>query len=339
VRPSRRLSTRPLQATKLFFKVNDKAPDYWQIKFQDGDLVVEHKKTIANLSSLEYFNLEAVIPSPGLSLVTKLNLEKNREKLEEHLQAIANIVGTGEWAFEADFLSLVPQLQQNSVERLGDIYYDQAMGYLVENFKKKLQQETTKEAFQEATSERKITFLINDKQNDYWEIAFKNGAVVVTHKKVIANLSSLEYFDIEKVLPVPGTFSLIAKLNMEQNREKLQENLERITKATGQEYTFDDASLEAVYSKLNDNNKERIGSLIYDQVLGYLASNFERSLKDEMVLEAFNEIATSHMITVEHKNPTPNYWAISFKNGNIVLTFQDMANLSAVEWFNIEPLL
>lgn len=104
------------------------------MKFENGDLVVEHKKQIANISNLEYYDLEKIIPSPGLSLITKLNLEKNKEKLEEHLQELAEAVGNGEWALEVDFLSIVPQLDSNTQERVGDIYYQNVLHNLVSKY-------------------------------------------------------------------------------------------------------------------------------------------------------------------------------------------------------------
>jgi len=325
---------------KVIIRVNEKIPDYWNVKLENGDVLVEHKKSMANMSSLEYFDLERVIPTPGLSLVTKLNLEKNKPKLDETLEELAQITGNGDWAFEVDFDAIVKQLDKGYGERVGDLYYSSALPYLVSNIKRRLaESETIKEAFGEVTTERKIIFEINDKQNPYWQITFKNGAILVTHKKSMANMSELEYYDFTEILPVPGTYSLVAKLNMEKNRPHLEENLARISKATGQEYTFDDSSLEAVYNTLSKDYQSRVGDLFYDQILRNLAANFERSLKDEMVLEAFNEVATAHQISIVQKKPTPNYWDISFKNGVVVLTFQDIVNVSTIEYFNIEPLL
>jgi len=325
-------------AHKIIFRVNDKSPNYWNIKFENGNVVVDHKKSIANISNLEYYDLEKVIPTPGLSLVVKLDIEKYKEKLDEKLAELSQITGN-DWAVEIDFDAIVPQLDEYARNSIGNIYYGQAFPALVSCIKTKLESESVKEAFNEATSERKVIFKVNDKQPSYWNIAFQNGSLVVSHKKSIANISNLEYYNLEEIIPVPGTFPLVAKLNIEKNRPVLDEHLQKISEATGQEYTFDDACLEALYPKLEDHSKARIGDVILKESMGYLAANLTKALKDEMVLEAFNEIATAHQITYKHQNPTPNYWAISFKDGVVVVSFQACANLSNLEYLNIESLL
>ncbi len=61
-----RKATRKIKKTKTFTKnikfvekqkvirVNDKINGYWAYKFENGDLVLEHKKYIANTSEAEY---------------------------------------------------------------------------------------------------------------------------------------------------------------------------------------------------------------------------------------------------------------------------------------------
>jgi len=151
-------------------------------------------------------------------------------------------------------------------------------------------------------------------------------------------LSELEYFPLETIIPVPGVFSLVAKLSVEANKPKLEEHLQAISKATGQEYTFDEGCIEKFYPKLDENEKTRVGSLFLDDAMSYLAKNLEKALKDEMVLEAWNEAASAHQVTIQQA-PIKNYWEISLKDGNIVLTFSKVANISSIEYFNIEPLL
>jgi len=326
-------------AHKIVFRVNDKNPDYWKIKFENGEVIVEHKKSIANISNLEYYALEKIIPVPGLRLVVKLDLEKYRPTLDENLEIISQATGSGDWTFEADFDAICTQLDQYNQDNIGQLYYQNVMGSLAKCIKNKLESETVKEAFNEATSEKKVIIKVNDKQAKYWIIAFQNGALVVSHKKSIANISELEYYNLEEIIPVPGAFSLVAKLSIETSRPKLEEHMQAISTATGQEYTFDDACLETIYPKLNDYNKARIGPLMLDDVMSKLAANLTKSLKDEMVLEAFNEVATAHQVTFRHQNPTKNYWDISLKDGAIIVSFQDIANISNLEYFNIEPLL
>jgi len=259
--------------------------------------------------------------------------------LDEALEEIAKATGTGDWSVEVDFEANLKQLDKYSQDHIGEIYYEQAIPNLAKNIKRNLESETIKEAFNEATSERKISIVVNDKQNGYWELTFKNGGLILSHKKSIANLSTIEYLELAKLIPVPGTLSLVAKLDIEKNREKLEEALQKIKEATGEDYSFDEASLEAIYPKLDKYNQERIGSTFYGDVLGNLAKNFERALKDDMVKEAFNEIATAHQVTVRCNPKLKGYWDIAFENGVVVVTFREIANISTIEYFNIEPLL
>lgn len=98
-----------------------------------------------------------------------------------------------------------------------------------------MKNELLKEAFIEATTSKRIEILCNDKLKDYWDIQFKDGGIIISHKKQIANISNLEYFDLAPIIPSPG-IPLVAKVNLnnEKNQTKLQENLEKINTATGQ---------------------------------------------------------------------------------------------------------
>jgi hypothetical protein len=326
---------------KVIFRVNDKQRDYWDVKFENGNLVTEHKKSIANINQLEYFALEDIIPTPGLPLVVKLNIEEYKPKEAESLERIAEATGAGDWVFEVDFDAIVPQLDPNTGKTIGRLYYQDCLPLLANNIKSKLSKsETLKEAFNEATSERKIVFRVVDKQAKYWDIVFQNGSLVVSHKKQIANVNDLEYFPLQDIIPVPGVLSLVAKLNVEESRPKLEEHLQVISTATGQEYTFDDSCLETFYPKLAANYQARIGSLFLDEVMHCLANNLQKSLKDEMVLEAFNEMTSAHQITFRAVDKLANYWDISLKDGLVILSFNpNISNVANIEYFNIERLL
>jgi len=328
---------------KIIFRVNDKIQTYWDCVFENGCLVIQHKKNIANVHELEYFNLIAIIPTPGLPLVTRLSLESHRKHMEENLEQITLLTGTGEWSFEADFEKIISQVpDKNFQNQIGDMYYNTCLSNVVGNLKRCLQSEITKEAFNEATSERKIIFRVNEKMKSYWEFLFENGALVLQHTKNICNIHEIEYFAIEKVIPVPGVFSLVARLEIEKHREFLQEALEKIKAATGEEYSFDEACLETLHKKIDPAHASQLGSIFLKSALANLASNLEKALKDDMVKEAFNEVATAHQITFAvDTNPKSNaWWSLAFQNGVVVVTCKPgIANMHELEYLNIEKLL
>jgi len=315
---------------------------YWTVKFEDGALAVTHKKNICNVYELGSYNLEDIIPSPGLPLVTRLDIDKHRENLEENLEQIRTITGESDWTVEIDFEKAL-QACPDQLKTIGCTYYKEVLGYLVSNLKKTLAKEATKEAFLEATNQRKIEIRVstNPKENKYWTIIFENGALVLVHKKNICNIYEVGSFDLVAIMPVPGILSLVARLNIQDSQEKLAEHLEAIKEATGEDYTVDDASIETVYKALaNENDKSNIGRTFYDEALAYLARNLKKSLADDMVKEAFNEVATAHQITFRPDAKAPNYWNIKFENGVVVLIFKpNLSNLYEIGSIDIEKLL
>jgi hypothetical protein len=330
-----------LEATperKIVVQLNDKIKDYWVFSFKNGGLLIEHKKSIANIHTVGYTDLKPLIPSPGgLSLVTRVNIEKNKENIDECLQEIAKAAGTEDWTFEPDYEKAAKELDKNTIDSIGDLYTEALKG-IKENIVRNMQKEAIKEAFNEATAERKIIIRVNDKCPDYWKFKFENGSILLEHKKSIANMHTISYQDIPEALPVPGVLTLVARLNISDNKEQLDNALERIKNATGEEYTFDDACLEEVFKKLPEV-KNNIGGFIYGDIMKGIADLIEKNMKDEMVKEAFNEISTGHQITVRIDPKQGTYWLIKFENGNLVVSGKAYCNIHEVANLNLEKLL
>jgi len=259
--------------------------------------------------------------------------------LKESLERINTAVGK-EFEFECDWSSIVPQLDANNKDRIGELYQKDVMKALADNIERFCKDETSKEAFYEATTANKIIIRINDKAAGYWIIKFDNGSVVVEHKKSIANLYEIGNFRLDQVMPVPGVLSLPARLNIQQNQEALQEHLETITTAAGEEYSFDDSCLETLYKAVDAGVKDRIGETFLREAMKHLADNLKKALVDDMVKEAFNEVATAHQITFRPDPKSSSYWAIKFENGVVVVIFKpSIANMYELGNFNIEKLL
>eukprot|EP00026_Physarum_polycephalum_P003638 Phypoly_transcript_03651.p1 GENE.Phypoly_transcript_03651~~Phypoly_transcript_03651.p1 ORF type:complete len:695 (+),score=161.19 Phypoly_transcript_03651:270-2354(+) len=323
---------------KITIQVNDKAKDYWVIAIKNGGVVLEHKRSIANLYQIGNIDLKPLIPSPGgLSLVTRVNIEKNAERVAEYLQEIAQAVGTEDWTLEPDYEKAVKEMEPHQVNSVGDTYAE-ALENLKKNIVERMKSETIKEAFTEATPERRIIIRINDKCPDYWKFKFENGAIILEHKKSIANLYQIGNQDLAAALPVPGVLSLLARLNLQEHREKLDEALEKIKNATGEEYTFDEACIEEVYKKIPEI-KQNIGSFMYDDVLPNVAKLIEQNMQDEMTKEAFNEVSTNHQITVRVDPKMNGYWQIKLENGDFVVYCRAYCNIYEIGNINLEKLL
>jgi len=275
----------------------------------------------------------------ALPLVIRKNIRDNEVFLRESLEKINNATGK-EFEFEADWGTVVSQLEQHSKDRIGELYQKDVMKNLADNIEKLCKNETSKEAFYEATSANKIIVKVNDKIPNYWKISFENGALVVEHKKSVGNLYEISNFNIIAVMPVPGVLSLTARLNIQQNQEALQEHLQTITTASGEDFSFDDSCLETLYKSVEGYAKDKLGELIMKDAMNQLATNIKKRLEDDMVKEAFNEVTTSHQITFRADAKAPNYWAIKFENGNLVVIFKpNVGNMYELGNFDFEKLL
>jgi len=225
----------------------------------------------------------------------------------------------------------------NVITTIGELYREALEG-LRTNIVRGVKNETVKEAFTEATPERKIAIRVNDKIADYWVFKFENGTLLLEHKKQIANIYQIANQNLPQALPVPGVLTLLARLNIQEKREKLEEAMEKIKNATGEEYTFDDSCVEDVYKKL-PNIGANIGQLLYEDVMTGVASLIEKNMKDEMVKEAFNEVSSSHQIIVRIDPKQSNYWEIKLENGNFIVSGKAYANTYEISNFNLEKLL
>jgi len=321
--------------------VNDKAPAYWVFKIENGDLILEHKKSICNTHDVTYFDLARIIPtqSGAIPLPVRKNIEKNREKQQEILDEIAKVTGSGEWVFEVDWTTVVPKLDNNTAERIGDIYIEEILNNVLTLFKNKLTNETTKEAFNEATSARTISIDVNDKQQQYWLLNIKDGGLVITHKKSICNTHDVSYYNLESIIPSPGLITLVAKLSLQSKRESLDAAMEKIKEATGEEFTFDETSVEGFYEKLDASQKNQIGDILYGEIIPNLAQNLKTRLADEMVKEAFQEITSAKQIAVRMNPKQANYWELIFENGVLVVSGKAICNIHDITYFDFEKLL
>ncbi|KAK5579658.1 hypothetical protein RB653_009343 [Dictyostelium firmibasis] len=301
---------------------------YWSWSFDNGDIVISFK-SVCNISDNANFDFIKVLPVPGVfSLAARLNMKENQEKFDNSFERIKQVTNI-DWSYDQESLEQVyPTLEDRNKEILGDIF-SQVFKYIADNITNRCKNEIALEAFIEATSNAKIVLRSNSKlAGTYWSWSFEKGDLVVTFKS-ICNISDNANFDFIKVLPVPGVFSLAARLNMKESLEKFESSFQRIKQVLHNDWSYDESSLEQVYPTLEEHNKLRVGE-IFSEVIKFVADNIvKRCSKEEMVLEALVETVTNSKI-VFRSNPklTGTYWSWSFENGDLVITFKSICNVS-----------
>eukprot|EP01132_Coremiostelium_polycephalum_P005671 gene5671-7057_t len=275
-----------------------------------------------------------------LSLVQRKSLRDHEPALKEALESIKNSTGE-EYQVEIDLEGIVSKFTDKwCAEDPGSFFYKNAITNFAYCVEQECKKDLTKEAFVEATPSRKITFRINeDKKNtDWWKIVIENGVVVLLFRIQPSNLGDISYLPLYKSIPVPGVYSLETRLNMKEYQEKWDEALESIKSATGETYTLDEASLEAVYPKVDENSKVYFGRFFGD-ILTNLAYCITEKCKDDMIKEAFVESTPKKTIKFAFDAKQSDYWVFKFTDGELVLSFKAIVNVSDISYYAFEKHL
>ncbi|KYR03082.1 hypothetical protein DLAC_00574 [Tieghemostelium lacteum] len=277
-----------------------------------------------------------------LTLNQRKSLRDSEPQLKEALESIK--ASTGEdYQVEIDYEALLATIPDDSKWLKEDpgFFNKTCVPNFASCLNNQLKEEILKEAFVEATAGRKITFRANtDKKNtDYWKLAIENENIVILFRPSIANVDEISYFPLAKFIPVPGVYSLLARLDLKENKEKFDEALESIKAATGDAWTYDEASLENVYKVLDANCQESVGRL-YSEILTNIAYNITEKCKDDMVKEAFVEATPNKTIVFGANKKQSDYWEYKFDNGNLVVSFRDyICNTGDVSYWDFTKLL
>ncbi|KAM9993704.1 hypothetical protein ACTFIZ_011683 [Dictyostelium cf. discoideum] len=299
---------------------------YWAWSFSNGDVVISFK-SVCNISDNSNFDFVKVLPVPGVfSLAARLSLKESQEKFDSAFERIKQVTNV-DWSYDQESLEQVyPTLEDRNKERVGEIVAE-ILKFAADNISKRCKNEITLESFNEATSNAKFVFRQNAKLNGYWVWSFENGDLVITFKS-ICNVSDNANFDFIKILPVPGVFSLAARLNLKESQDKFNSAFERIKQVTNMDWSYDEQSLEQVYPTLEDRNKERVGEIIAE-ILKYAADNIvKRCTKEEIALESFIETTSNAKFVFRQNAKLDGYWVWSFENGDLVITFKSICNVS-----------
>jgi len=274
-----------------------------------------------------------------LPLVARKSIRDNQEHLDAAVEKIKAALGV-EWTFEIDFETLLAKVTEDYPKSSpGECFYKEIATNVAECVERASKNDLVKEALIEANTNNKVVVLLNeDKKNStYWKYQFNNGTLELLFKS-ICNTSDITYFKLESIIPTPGVFSLPARMNLKASEEKFQEAFEKIKAATGQDWSYEESSLEEIYPSIEKSYQESIGD-IFSEITNYLASNIEKRLGDEMVKEAFLELNTNGKVVFKCNPKQSSYWDIKFESGNLVLSFRSICNTSDVAYFDFEKLL
>ncbi|KAM9997710.1 hypothetical protein ACTFIY_007359 [Dictyostelium cf. discoideum] len=268
-------------------------------------------------------------------------LQDNEESLKTNLALIEKSLGES-FAIEFDFEDIITKCNDSWVTNsCGSIFYKDVVGNLAKNMVKVGADPLIKEAFLAAVPNKKFVFICADeKLSSYWKYQFENGDCQILFRPKICNTNDVNTFKLETIIPTQGVYSLMTRLNIKTNEQKMKDNLSSVNKAlkSSSDWSIDESSLESVYPKVAEDLKNSFGH-IFAGIVEKVAANLSKRCADEMILEAVQEVTSNHTIVIKHDANLSGYWSWSFESGNIVITFKSITNTNDVQTFDFIKLL
>ncbi|KAN0027018.1 hypothetical protein ACTFIU_009697 [Dictyostelium citrinum] len=276
-----------------------------------------------------------------LALTSRKSLKDNEESLKTNLATIEKSLGEP-FTVEFDFEDIITKCNDSWVTNsCGSIFYKDVVGNLAKNMTKVGADPLIKEAFLAAVPNKKFVFICADeKLPSYWKYQFENGDCQILFRPKICNTNDVNTFKLETIIPTQGVYSLMTRLNIKTNEQKMKDNLAAVKKAlkSSADWSIDESSLESVYPKVADDLKNSFGH-IFAGIVEKVAANLTKRCADEMILEAVQEATSNHTIVIKHDANMSGYWSWSFESGNIVITFKSVTNTNDVQTFDFIKLL
>ncbi|KAN0036055.1 hypothetical protein ACTA71_005355 [Dictyostelium dimigraforme] len=276
-----------------------------------------------------------------LALTSRKSLKDNEESLKTNLVTIEKALGEA-FTIEFDFEDIITKCNDSWVTNsCGSIFYKDVVGNLAKNMTKVGADPLIKEAFLAAVPNKKFVFVCADeKLPSYWKYQFENGDCQILFRPKICNTNDVNTFKLETIIPTQGVYTLMTRLNIKTNEQKMKDNLAAVKKAlkSTADWSIDETSLETVYPKVADDLKNSFGH-IFAGIVEKVAANLAKRCADEMILEAVQEATSNHTIVIKHDANMSGYWSWSFESGNIVITFKSVTNTNDVQTFDFIKLL
>ncbi|EGC36398.1 hypothetical protein DICPUDRAFT_54671 [Dictyostelium purpureum] len=321
---------------KIVFRNDPKQKTYWSWAFQNSDLVITFSRLV-NVNDNAHFDFVKVLPVPGVfSLATRLNIKENQEKINTQYERMKKITSM-DWSYDESSLEeIYPTIDDSSKARLGDTFAE-IIKVSVDNIEKRCKDETTLEAFVEATANAKFVFRFDAKQKNYWSWSFPSNDLVITFSRLV-NVNDNAHYDFVKVLPVPGVFSLATRLNIKENQEKINTQFERLKKITNVDWSYDESAIEQIYPTFDETTKIRIGDTL-SEIIKASVDNIEKRCKNDMTLEAFMESTPNAKFVIRKNEKQGTYWSWDFNGGDLNLTFKNLVNINDNAHFDFVKIL
>ncbi|KAN0050674.1 hypothetical protein ACTA71_003819 [Dictyostelium dimigraforme] len=276
-----------------------------------------------------------------LALTSRKSLKDNEESLKTNLASIEKSLGEA-FTIEFDFEDIITKCNDSWVTNsCGSIFYKDVVGNLAKNMAKVGADSLIKEAFLAAVPNKKFVFICADeKLPSYWKYQFENGDCQILFRPKICNTSDVNTFKLETIIPTQGVYTLMTRLNIKTNEQKMKDNLSAVKKAlkSSVDWSIDETSLETVYPKVADDLKNSFGH-IFAGVVEKVAANLSKRCTDEMILEAVQEATSKNTIVIKHDNNMNGYWSWAFESGNIIITFKSITNTNDIQTFDFIKLL
>ena len=129
-----------------------------------------------------------------------------------------------------------------------------------------------KEAFNNALTANKIVFRFNDNSEGYQQLLIENGILVVQckHDRFWTNIGNITSVKVETIIPSSG-LPLTLQKDIRDTADKLTENLKRIEKIAGRSFSFE-TDYADVYEKADKSYKDRLGEILQESYMNYIAS-------------------------------------------------------------------
>jgi len=159
----------------------------------DGITVVVKKDSVAsNVDSIGQ-NLETLLTSGGLPLVSKINVrdywDNTKSELLDKLKSASGVA----WTFEVDFKKLFDSIKEDGrKDQIGQVAFWNLEG-LVDNLVRKMKDDMVKEAILDAAPKHVISLYIGNVPKGYHDVKFQDGGihVVVKADSVASNVSEI----------------------------------------------------------------------------------------------------------------------------------------------------
>jgi len=137
-------------------------------------------------------------------------------------------------------------------------------------------------------------------------------------------------------MPLP----MVIRKNIKDNENALKGRLEKIEKATGKKFEVE-IDWEAEAEVIDASQKERLGSIFHDDVLGAIATNLTNHCTNAIYKDAFNGATSANIINIRvGSDSQPDLWIMKFDNGKLVAEHKKgkIDSINSLSYFQLDKV-